>query len=74
MRPKAYVWSGDYEAAVLELDPPRLKSWIAKAEATINQRRAELLQESAPCAEELQAISQALRVLAILREISERCA
>ena len=74
MRPKTYVWSGDYAAAVLELDPPRLKSQIANAEATINQRRAELLQESAPCAEELYAISQALRVLTILREISGRCA
>jgi hypothetical protein len=72
MAPKTYVWSEDYEAAVLELDPQKIIARIDKAEATINERSSQLHRESGPCAEELQYMTQALRVLTILREISAK--
>ena len=72
MRPSSYVWAQEYESAVLELDREKLIVKIAKAETAIQQRRAELLQQTPISADELEAIERASRALSALNEIAQR--
>ena len=72
MQTPSYVWTEQYQAAVLEPDSAKLTAQITKAEAAIQQRRAELLPESSVSPDELRAIARALRVLTLLREIAEK--
>jgi hypothetical protein len=69
--PESSVWSQDYAAAFLEHDAEKLRVRITKTEQAIQQRRTELLQEASK-SHELDAIVRALRVLTILRGISEK--
>jgi len=67
-----YVWAQEYESAVLELDREKLIVKIAKAETALQQRRAELLQQTPISADELEAIERASRALSALNEIAQR--
>lgn len=68
----SYVWTEQYQAAILELDSEKLAAQITRAEAAIQQREVELLRESPVGPDELQAIAKALRVLTLLRDIAEK--
>jgi len=68
----SYVWTEQYQAAVLELDSEKLCAQIARAEAAIHQRKTEFLQEASASPDELGNITRALRVLTLLREIAEK--
>jgi len=57
---------------VLELDREKLIVKIAKAETALQQRRAELLQQTPISADELEAIERASRALSALNEIAQR--
>jgi len=70
--PVSYVWTEEYQSAVLETDYETLMVKIAKAETTIQQRNAELLQKSPANSDELEAIARALRVLHVLKDIAQR--
>ena len=72
MRPPFYVWQEDYQAAVLEIDPAQLASKIAKAEPAIQERKTQLLKDPEGSADELEAIARALRVVSILKEITQK--
>ena len=72
MRPSSYVWAQEYESAVLELDREKLIVKIAKAETALQQRRAELLQQTPISADELEAIERASCALSALNEIAQR--
>jgi len=72
LRPSSYVWAQEYESAVLELDREKLIVKIAKAETAIQQRRAELLQQTPISADELEAIERASRALSALNELAQR--
>jgi len=67
-----YVWTEQYQNALFALDVERLLVEITQAEAIIQKRRSELLQESPVDADELAAIAKALHVLAQLREIEHK--
>jgi hypothetical protein len=67
-----YVWAEQYQTAVFELDSEKLFAEISKAEALIQRRKAELLQESPASSAELAAIARALQVLIQLREIEQK--
>jgi hypothetical protein len=69
----SYVWTEQYQSAVLELDAEKLLTQIAKAEALIQQRKAELIHEPPDGSEELEAIARALQVLTQLRVIGQKC-
>jgi hypothetical protein len=56
----------------LETDSEKLTVKIAKAETTIQQRNAELLQKSPANSAELEAIARALRVLNVLKDIVQK--
>ena len=59
-----YVWTEQYQAAVLELGMEDPLAQIAKAEGLIRNRKVELLRGSqANDSGELAAIARALRVL-----------
>jgi hypothetical protein len=70
--PASYVWTEQYQSAVLELDSEKLTAQITNAEKAIQQRKAELVQEPSASTDELQAIARALRVLTLLRDIAEK--
>jgi len=72
LRPSSYVWAQEYESAVLELDREKLIVKIAKAETALQQRRAELLQQTPISADELEAIERASCALSALNEIAQR--
>ena len=67
-----YVWTGQYQRALFALEGERLFAEITKAEAIIQRRRSELLQEPATDSGELAAIAKALQVLAQLRAIEHK--
>jgi hypothetical protein len=64
---KQYVWTGLYETALFEIDDKKLPSCLEAAKAAIDRRLTEIqvVHDSSP--EELRAITNALRVLQILR-------
>ena len=72
MNVPCYTWTEQYESAVFELDYEKLKDQAAKAEALIQRRKHELIEESLSAANELQAIAKALQVLTLLKEIANR--
>lgn len=72
MEPVSYVWTEQYQAAVLELNSEKLLDQVVKAEALIHQLQAELHNESSTDGDELEAIARALQVLGQLREISQK--
>jgi hypothetical protein len=61
-----------YQNVLFALDAEKLFAEITKAEATIQRRRSELLQESTTGSDELAAIERALHILAQLRQIEHR--
>jgi hypothetical protein len=67
-----YSWTEHYQAAVLELDPARMRQKAIEAETLIEQRKHELLRGSSPDPDEARAIANALRVLALLKEIANK--
>ena len=68
-----YVWTEQYQAAVLELGMEDPLAEIAKAEVLIRSRKVVLLQGSqATDSSELAAIARALRVLTLLRELEQK--
>jgi len=67
-----YSWTEHYQAAVLELDPARMQEKAIQGEDLIQQRRQEVFRGSSPNADEAQAITNALRVLTLLKEICKQ--
>jgi len=67
-----YVWTEQYQAAVLELGMEDPLAEIAKAEVLIRSRKVELLQVAGTDSSELAAIARALRVLTLLRELEQK--
>jgi hypothetical protein len=67
-----YVWTEQYQNALFALDAEKLFAEITKAEAAIQRRKSELLQESTSSSDELAAIETSLRVLMQLREIEHK--
>ena len=67
-----YVWTEQYQNALFLLDAEKLFAEITKAEAAIQRRKSELLQESTTGSDELTAIARALQVLMQLREIENK--
>jgi hypothetical protein len=64
------AWQEAYKAAMLELDPTKLRERILFAQCAISKRMDELLQDHLGTPEERQAISDALHGLNVLeREI-----
>lgn len=63
------AWQSEVHAALIEMDPARLTEKILKAEATIAQRRTQLVQDGATEAanDELLAIADALASVTVLR-------
>lgn len=70
--PVSYVWTEEYQSAFLETDSEKFTIKIAKAETTIQQRKAELLPKFPASSAELEAIARALRVLNVLKDIARR--
>jgi hypothetical protein len=60
------AWQAAYEAAMLELDPTKLRERILFAQWAISKRMEELLQDHLGTPEERQAISDALHGLNVL--------
>ena len=67
-----YVWTEQYQNALFAMDAEKLFAEITKAEAAIQRRKSELLQESTTGSDELTAIARALQVLVQLREIEHK--
>jgi hypothetical protein len=67
-----YVWTEQYQNALFALDAEKLFAEITKAEAAIQRRKSELLQESTSGSDELAAIETALQLLTQLREIEHK--
>jgi hypothetical protein len=67
-----YVWTEQYQNALFAIDAEKLFAEITKAEAAIQRRKSELLQESSSDCDELAAIERALHVLVQLREIEQK--
>ena len=67
-----YIWTGPYQAALFEVDPEKMKDHALRAEEIIELRKEELLREPVPDAKELQALTRALKVLALLKEIANK--
>jgi hypothetical protein len=67
-----YVWTEQYQNALFALDAEKLFAEITKAEAAIQRRKSELLQESTSGSDELAVIETALQVLTQLREIEHK--
>lgn len=63
MLPASYVWTEQYQSAVLELDSEKLTAHITNAEKAIRQRKAELVQEPSASTDELQAIGESFACL-----------
>ena len=72
MHSAPYVWTEQYQAAVLELDAEKLFAQIARTQVLLQMRRAELLCELPSNNEELGAITRALQVLSQLQEIEQK--
>jgi hypothetical protein len=72
LRAAPYVWTEQYQSAVLELDSQDPLVQIAKAERLIKNRETELLQGATSDSTELGDIARALRVLTLLREIGQK--
>jgi hypothetical protein len=51
-----YVWTEQYQNALFAIDAEKLFAEITKAEAAIQRRKSELLQESSSDCDELAAI------------------
>jgi hypothetical protein len=64
---KNYVWTGLYEAALFEIDDKKLPSCLEEAKAAIDRRLTEIQVEHDSSPEELRAITNALRILQVLR-------
>ena len=68
-----YVWTGLYEAALVETDDTKLPSCLLVAKAAINRRLQELGSDRTKTSEELEAIIDALHGLKSLRtELDKR--
>jgi hypothetical protein len=61
-----HAWREVYRAALLEIQPEELRRRIDAAEKAIYRRNEELKQTGAQCAEEQQAMADALRALRLL--------
>jgi hypothetical protein len=68
---KQYVWTGLYEAALFEIDDKKSPSCLEAAKAAIDRRLTEVQVEHDSSPEELRAITNALRVLQVLRKALE---
>ena len=64
---KQYVWTRLYEAALFEIDDKKLPSCLEATKAAIDRRLTEIQVEHNSSPEELRAITNALRVLQVLR-------
>lgn len=64
---KQYVWTGLYEAALFETDDKKLPSYLEAPKAAIDRRLTEIQVEHHSSPEELRAITNALRILQVLR-------
>jgi len=67
-----YIWTEPYQAALFEVDSGKVKDHAIRAEGIIERRKEELLREPLPDAAELHAITTALKVLALLKEIANK--
>jgi hypothetical protein len=64
---KQYVWTGLYEIALFETDDKKLPCCLDAARAAIDRRLTEIQVERVSSPEELRAITNALRILQVLR-------
>jgi len=62
-----YKWYESYKAALLETDWSKMSERIQAAEAALSQRKREVELDHGGTAEENQAIADAMRGLAVLR-------